>query len=146
MKIVTLEPILIEVIGKNFIKKKYICISEGNIVAVTIAKGVIQMTSAGDGVSGRPVPDVRVNPDGSWVTNPATLVQHLQQRVNSITIDPSGAWAVVLTNQDGSVVWSGEGTATSSFFTAGIWDFNGIVLKTATNITRITMTFDYIQW
>lgn len=116
-------------------------------MAVTISRGTIQMTAQGDGVSGQPAPDVRVNPDGSWVTNRSTLVQNLAQRVNSITIDPgSSSWVVVLSNQNGKVVWSAEGTTANSFFAAGLWDFNGIVLTTATNVTRVSLAFDYIQW
>ena len=115
-------------------------------MAVTIQHGTIQMTANGDGVSGRPVPDTRVNPDGSWVTNPASLVQNLQQRVNSITIDPTGSsWTVALKNQNGTTVFSVEGTTANSFFAAGIWDFNGIVLA-STNVGRVTLAFDYIEW
>ncbi len=116
-------------------------------MAVTISRGIIQMTSQGDGVSGMPSPDVRLNPDGSWVTNRSTLVQNLAQRVNSITIDPSAAsWVVVLSHQSGKVAWSGEGNSQQSFFVAGIFDFNGIVLTTATNVTRVTLAFDPIEW
>ena len=118
-------------------------------MAVTIQHGTIQMTAQGDAVSGRPgiPPGSNLNPDGSWTVNPATLVTNLQQRVNSITIDPSGtSWAVTLKNQNGSIVWSGSGNTQTSFFVAGIWDFNGIVLSTATNVSRISLAFDYIEW
>ena len=115
-------------------------------MAVTIQHGTIQMTASGDAVSGKPGVDDRLNPDGTWVVNRAKLVQNLQQRVNSITIDPSGSsWTVSLSNQNGSVVWSGEGTTATSFFVAGLWDFNGIVLASS-NVGRVSLAFDYIEW
>lgn len=115
-------------------------------MAVTIQRGTIQMTANGDGVSGMPAPDVRLNPDGSWVTSRAQLVQHLAQRVNSITIDPTASsWTVSLANQNGKIVYSAEGTTANSFFASGLWDFNGIVLASS-NVGRVTIAFDYIEW
>ena len=118
-------------------------------MSVTIQHGVIQMTAANDAIPGRATPpNTAVNPDGSWVVNPANQINPCQMRVNSIVIDPSStAWAVTLTGFTSSnAVFSAEGSTQATFYAEGPYDFNGIVLKTATNITRITMTFDYIQW
>lgn len=116
-------------------------------MAVTWKNGNLVMTAQGDAVSGRPAVNYGVNGDGSWTVNPATQVVNLQQRVTTINIHPSAAsWVVVLTDQGGSVVWSTDGSTATSYDFYGDLYFNGIVLQTATNITRVSMSVESIQW
>ncbi len=109
--------------------------------------GAMILDAAGQGFSGRPVVDYTRNEDGSWVTNPAQSVTSTQTRVRSITVDPSAAaWVVVLSNQDGSVAWTQKGAAATGDTFKVCIDFNGVVLTTATNITRVILETESVQW
>lgn len=70
-------------------------------------------------------------------------------RVKSITVDASAdAWVCVLSNQDGSVAWTAKGSATGDrggTFDVGQLDFRGIVLTTATNLTRVILSTESIR-
>jgi len=67
-------------------------------------------------------------------------------RATSITVDPSAAaWVVVLSNQDGSTVWTQKGAAATGDTFKVCLDFKGIVLTTATNITRVVLSTESIR-
>ena len=118
-------------------------------MAKSWVNGAIILTTQGDGFSGRTLPiDTSVNPDGTWVTNPATKRKSIQFRANSITVDPSAAsWTITLNNQDGTPGFSTSGaTATSATF-PGKFDFNGIVMSVATNVTRVILSeVERVEW
>jgi hypothetical protein len=109
--------------------------------------GVMTLDSASQGFNGRPTVDYSTNADGSWVTNPATSVASLNQRITSITVDPSASsWVVVLSDQDGNVIWSEKGAAaTGDTYIVDI-ESHGVVATTLTNITRVILRADPIQW
>lgn len=70
-------------------------------------------------------------------------------RVFSITVDASGAaWAVVLTNKDGSVNFSAKNSETNQTFAHFIFptgmQFQGLSLTTFTNCTRVILTTEAI--
>lgn len=120
-------------------------------MAVTWKNGVLIMTAQGDGVSGRKNPTpLSYNADGTPVTPLATTVNWLNQMIDSITVVASAdTWTVVLSDQGGSEIWRFTNTLSGNrgqtFYTDGLYTA-GIVLTTASNITKVIMTTKTVQW
>lgn len=116
-------------------------------MAKSFRNGLMTLDSAGQGFNGRTAETYATNADGTFVTNPAIGTQTLNQRITSITVDPSAAaWAVILTDQDNNVIWSQDGAAKTGDTYKVMIDTHGVVLNTATNITRVVLSVELIQW
>lgn len=108
---------------------------------------VMVLDTQGNGFNGRASRDYTTNANGTWTTNPATQLASTQTKVNSITVDPSaGSWVVVLSDTAGNVVFTQKGAAATGGTFEGLWFFDGVVATTLTNITRVVLSTESVQW
>lgn len=109
--------------------------------------GLMILDGQGQGFNGRSPETYACNADGSFVTSPAVAVQNLNQRITSITVDASASsWVVVLSDQAGNVIFSQKGAAASGDTFAVEIDTVGVVATTLTNVTRVILKAEPIQW